>query len=326
VSRRRITGVVARAALATIASGCVALAVHGPAQSPEARLELASGTLSLSNSLAGAAILSARNLQPGETASGTVTIANSGTASGAFTLSSVGVTDVPGPRGGLLSRVLSLSVADVTNPAAPVTSYAGPLGSMTPRSLGVLPPGLARTYRFTVALPATGAGLDAVQGAEVTVGYRWDANGSDDATPPPTGTLTQPPTTTATTPPPDGAAPPPVDLVPYSLKLAGRSKWSARSRSGPAITARCTRVCSMRVAVRVRGIKKRLRLKVRSKPMASAAGGAMRFEIVLVRSVRATVRRALRAHKRITLAVTVDASDLHYRITATARKRIQVTP
>src|SRR5439155_13355688 len=137
----------------------------------------------------GGAILSAGNLQPGDATSGTVTIANSGTAVGTFTLSSVGVTDVPGRRGGLLSRVLSLNVVDVTNPAAPVMSYTGPLWSMPPRSLGVLAPGLARTYRFTVALPATGPDLDAVQGGAVTVGYRWDANGDDGATPPPTGTL-----------------------------------------------------------------------------------------------------------------------------------------
>jgi spore coat-associated protein N len=118
-------------------------------------VELASGTLSQSNSRNGAAILTATGLKPGDSRSGEVTIANTGELGGAFALSKSGLSDAPGGWGGALSGVLDLLVQDVTG--APATIYSGKLAAMGSLSLGDWAPGAARTYRFTVSFPDGGA-------------------------------------------------------------------------------------------------------------------------------------------------------------------------
>jgi spore coat-associated protein N len=329
--RRALTvSAIARMTLAAGASACVALAVHSPVASPHAQLRLVDGTLSQSNSKSGAAILSATDMRPGESTNGSVTIANTGSAAGDFTLSSFGVTDVPGRGGGLMSTALVATVLDVTDPATPRQVYTGSLGAMTTRALGTFEPGTEHTYDFSVGLPDGGAGLDGMQGGTVTIGYRWTASTSLSGdtttttttppappTPPPT---TEPPVPPVTTTPP---TPPPPGLAPFSLKLTGKGKWSARKRRGPVVTARCSRVCSLRAAVKVRGMKRKLALKVRSKPMASATGRATRFQIVLKKKATKKIRRAIKRHKRIKIAVTVTAVD-QYRLTAKGQKLIRV--
>jgi spore coat-associated protein N len=324
----RVVNALVRAALAAGATVCLALALQSPATRPEVELRLANGALSMSNSLGGAAILTAQDMRPGSSATGSVTIANTGTVWGDFSLSSFDVTDVPGRGGGLLSTALVASVRDMTNPLAPRAVYAGPLGSMPPRTLGSFSPGALRTYQFTVALPTTAAGLNDLQGGSVTVGYKWSAVTPGDSGPPPTTDppVGQPPTG-GTTPPPTGgstATPPAVDPPPLALTLKGRAKWSARERLGPEVTATCTRTCAIRAAVRVRGTRTTLALKVTSKPMASAAGRSMRFTIAVPRKALRTLRRAVTRHRHISIAVTVKATDTK-RLTATARKLIRVT-
>jgi spore coat-associated protein N len=308
----RIAGVIARAVLAAGASACLALAVHTPAARPAAEMKLVDGTLSQSNSKSGAAILSAHDMRPGDTATGSVTIANTGSASGDFSLSTFSVTDVPGRGGGLLSTTLVAKVLDVTDPSAPRPVYSGTLGAMTPRALGSVGPGAQRVYSFSVGLPATAPALDAAQGGAVTVGYRWDATSAS-------------PDPTPTTPPPDTTPPPPPPAVaaPFKLRIVGKSSWSARRRGGPTVTARCTRTCSLRANVRMRGMQRTLLLTVKAKPMASAAGRATRFNITMTKRSVSTIRRALKAHRRVAIAVTVTAVDQN-RLTATARKLIRV--
>jgi hypothetical protein len=325
----RLVNVLVRATLAAAATACLALTLQSPATRPEVELRLAGGALSLSNSLGGAAILSAQDMRPGTAATGSVTIANTGTVWGDFSLSSFGITDVPGRGGGLLSTALVATVRDMTNPLVPRTVYTGPLSAMPPSTLGGFSPGELRTYQFTVVLPTTAAGLNDLQGGSVTVGYKWSAVTPGDSAPPPTTDppVVQPPTG-GTAPPPTGgsttATPPAVDPPPLALTLKGRGTWSAREGRGPEVTATCTRTCAIRAAVRVRGTSTKLALKVTSKPMASAAGRSMRFTIALPRKALRTVRRAVARHRHISIAVTVKATDTK-RLTAKARKLIRVT-
>src|ERR1700733_372748 len=72
------------------------------------------GTISHSNSKAGAAILTASNLVPGNTATGTVDIKNTGSATGTFTLTHLAPVDTPTSPG--LSKKLTLTIMDLGDP------------------------------------------------------------------------------------------------------------------------------------------------------------------------------------------------------------------
>lgn len=140
------------------------------------------GSLSQSNSKDNAAILTASGLKPGGTATGSVTIANTGSIPGTFTLSKSNLTNpVLGTAGEKLSDQLDLLIKDGTT-----TVYTGKLGAM-----GSLPldgdtvaagvqqfgasgaPTATHTYAFTVTLPA--ATGNAYQGTSTSVQFDWTA-------------------------------------------------------------------------------------------------------------------------------------------------------
>jgi spore coat-associated protein N len=137
-----------------------------------------SGTLSQSNSLENAAILTATKMVPGDSRSGTVTIKNTGDVSGRFSLSASDLTDTPGPNGGSLSQVLRLEVVDTTDASA---VYDGPYDSMPKQDLGSWTADEDHTYEFTVTFPDTGkpesstTGDNAYEGSSTSVTYVWDA-------------------------------------------------------------------------------------------------------------------------------------------------------
>jgi hypothetical protein len=168
---------------------------------PQLQLASASGALSLSNSREGAAIFHAAAMRPGEEASGTVTITNTGTVTGALTLAPAAPADTPGQGGGNLSSKLELLVIDVTTVSMPVTVYAGTVTQMSPTDVGALLPGQHRTYEFVATLKPNGNADNAYQGAELTTGFTWSATGASapttTPTPSPTATATPSPTATA---------------------------------------------------------------------------------------------------------------------------------
>ncbi|MDQ3871136.1 MAG: hypothetical protein M3301_05925 [Chloroflexota bacterium] len=159
----------------------VAGARQGGSQSDDvaAAAVLVQGSFSQSNSRDGSPIFTVTGIAPGESVTGKVTIANTGTLSGAFTLVQQGLHDTPGPNGGALSGKLDLLVRDVTSAQAPVTVYSGKLGSMSPRRLGVLAPRQARSYSFTASFPEGGApptpaaGDNAFAASALRVNYLW---------------------------------------------------------------------------------------------------------------------------------------------------------
>ena len=174
---------------------------------PKLQLASAGGALSLSNSKEGAAIFRAAAMRPGEEASGSVTIANTGTVTGALTVAPAAPEDTPGPGGGRLSSRLELLVIDVTTVTAPVTVYAGTLEQMGPTAVGSLAPGKSRTFLFVGTLRPGGPGDNAYQGAALKTGFAWSATGSETATATPTPTSSATPSPTASATPVATAAP-----------------------------------------------------------------------------------------------------------------------
>jgi hypothetical protein len=171
---RRLVPIATLLGLAGLAA--VALARVDSAPAERASAVAATGSFQISNSRDGAPIFATRNLAPGASADGTVTIENTGTEPARLVLHRGEVVDSPGLGGSVLSERLRLSVVDITGPS-PRTLYAGPLATMPDQAVGELSPGEARTFKFTATLPETGEPSleNAVQGASTTVSYAWSA-------------------------------------------------------------------------------------------------------------------------------------------------------
>jgi spore coat-associated protein N len=140
------------------------------------------GTISHSNSKASAAILTAANMVPGGTATGTVNIKNTGSASGVFTLAHTAPVDTPVSPG--LSKKLTMTVTDNGDPAcvsscpAAVSVYSGTMFSMPATiALGSFAAGVTHSYTFVVTFPDSGTGGadNAYQSASTTVEYDWSS-------------------------------------------------------------------------------------------------------------------------------------------------------
>jgi spore coat-associated protein N len=140
------------------------------------------GTLTHSNSKAGAAILTGSNMRPGDTASGTVDIKNTGTLSGVFTLAKTVTADTTAPANPFATK-LTVVITDQGDPAcvsscpAPVAVYSGTVSGMGTVALGTYAAGATHRYSFVVTFPDGGAnGADNVyQAASTTVTYTWTA-------------------------------------------------------------------------------------------------------------------------------------------------------
>jgi hypothetical protein len=146
----------------------------------------ATGTLSMLNSNAGSAVLTASNLRPGNTATGTVDIENTGSLSGAFALSrgAVANNDASNPLTGKLNVTVDDCGAfvDATAPTCgdgdDVTKYTGTVADMgtpghTVSSLGTFAGGEKHRYRFSVALDLSAD--NAYQGDNGSVVFDWSA-------------------------------------------------------------------------------------------------------------------------------------------------------
>jgi hypothetical protein len=125
----------------------------------------AHGRLQLAASKQGA-ILSGRDLVPGDRVSGRLTIANTGTLAGSFTLSGAA-------RGSkALARHLTLTVREWRHGAESLV-YRGGLTGLRAVKLGLIGPGHARTFHFSVVFSADAP--DAVQGLRTHADFTWTA-------------------------------------------------------------------------------------------------------------------------------------------------------
>jgi len=128
----------------------------------------ASGTLTMDRSGSGA-IFSSAAMKIGQTATGSVTITNTGSLAGAYTLSGSSLGSAA------LAAQLHLTLYKDTDGGTAI--YDGPLGSFS-ASLGTFAAsGDAHTFYFHVSLPTTGsdAGDNALQGLSADESFTWSA-------------------------------------------------------------------------------------------------------------------------------------------------------
>lgn len=328
--RRAAVGTVLRAAtgLALLTLAAAALLLGPPDDRGEDGARLAATSLDGSfehvNSRDGQPVFTVAGLGPGGSASGDVTLRNTGTLAARFTLSAADVADVPGPNGGILSQRLLVTVTDVTAPAEPLTVYDGGLAAMTPRDAGVFAPGQSRSFRFVASLPDGGdpagpaEGDNAFQAAQASVSYVWDAVEHGEPRPPDEPSTGQP----LPAPPP---AQPPLATPPPSEAVAAPHRHRPRDTRRPRVRLRVPRVQRILASGHLR-----LRLRSRERARAHARGwlraGRSRLRLprshVRVRPGRATLlrvrvparhrramRRALVRRRGATLRIVVVVAD-----------------
>jgi spore coat-associated protein N len=130
----------------------------------------ASGSLTMTRSGSGA-IFSASAMKIGDTATGSVTITNTGNLAGAYTLS--------GSNSGsaALAGQLTLKIYEDTDNTGTVV-YNGTLGGLSSASLGTFAAnGDAHTFYFHVSLPTAGSDTadNAFQGLSTSETFTWSA-------------------------------------------------------------------------------------------------------------------------------------------------------
>ena len=193
MSRIKLLAASPRRALAALATVLVAVGLTAAsganfnAQSANPGNTFTAGTLSMSNSLDNAAILTASNMRPGDPATrGTVDIQNTGSLSAPFVLSkgTVSNTDASYP----MAAKLNLTVTDcgdfsvgtpVCGDAGDVVKYSG--GTVAQMgtagypvsALGTFAANEKHRYEFSVALDSSAD--DNYQGDSSTVQFLWNA-------------------------------------------------------------------------------------------------------------------------------------------------------
>ena len=316
----------AGARIAAAAAVTIALAVWSVgelrAEPPRPGETIASGVLSQSNSRDGSAILTAEAMKPGDTASGSVTIANSGDLAGEFSLSASNLTDAQGPNGGSLSQRLELEVVDVTDPGAPATLYSGRLGDYAAQAVGTWPGGAAHSYRFAVRFPEGGTAPSATGGdnaylsSSASVQFNFTATSVAEA---PSEVPAPAPPTPAPSPAspraPAPAAPAPPTAGPRSptptVTLTGRKVQRMKRQRGKVwLVARCNTRCSHRLSAPVSkspAVKKAAgRASLASRSV--AAGVPLKLSFKLDRRARAAIAASHRRGRTVVVRVTVVTS------------------
>lgn len=286
----------------------------GDAPTPRAVHALPSsdtGNVTLTNSLGGGAVLSAADMAPGRTVSGTVTIANTGDTAAALTLAQSAPQDDLGIGGGRLSSVLTLQIDDET---AQRSVYSGPLSNLSSATAGALDPGARHVFRFSVRM-ADVAPSRPYQRAATTVGYEWTGTAVPAApapvpTPPPAATPDTAPAPAPAPAPPPTAPPAAVDTRAPVVRLTGKPTQRARNVS---LAAACDEPCTFSASAKITGAK-----GVKP-PKAAIASARTQARIRLVFD-----KRSLKALRRGKVTVTVVATDAAGN-RSTARETIKLT-
>jgi hypothetical protein len=162
--KRSIVGLATVLAAAAVAVGSGATFTS---QSANAQSSFVSGTLTQANSKSGVAIVTGSGMKPGDVRTGEVTITNTGSLPGVFTLEEQNDTN------GFQAGSLNLRIQDTADSSV---VYDGDLGSVPAAGIGLgtfAANGGAHTYRFTVTLSANAGDDD--QGRSAGAEYVWNA-------------------------------------------------------------------------------------------------------------------------------------------------------
>jgi hypothetical protein len=189
MSRFKVLRANPRRALAALATALLAVGVtvasgaSFTAQTANPSNTFTAGSLSMSNSLNNAAILSASGMKPGDAttnATGTVVIKNTGTLKGVMSLSRSSLTDTPASPA--ISSQLQLDITDCgtdqicggANAADDSSKYSGTLAAMSSSiGLGTWNAAEQHTYKFVASLPI--GTPNTYQSASATAAFQWDA-------------------------------------------------------------------------------------------------------------------------------------------------------
>jgi spore coat-associated protein N len=259
---RTLATLVTSLAMALAAIG-LAVAAPGRGHDPaSASLSAASGAVGISNSLAGAAVLSAGDLRPGDSVEGTVTIGNDGDVAGRFVLAAPDVVDTPGPGGGALSGRVVLTVTDLTGGTQ---LFSGHPADLAESDVGTLEPGDEHEFRFTLTWPSAPAGDNLYQGSALSLGFEWRAGaaGGSVPTPKPKPKPVKPKPKPAPTPTTPAPVPPPVSIADQlglpaakSCVKGRRLKLKLKAPAGTRIVSATVKV-NGRTKARLKGAKTR---------------------------------------------------------------------
>jgi spore coat-associated protein N len=180
VARRPGRALVGLAALLAAAAVAVGSGASFSASSANPNNTFAAGTLSILNSKEGLAVLTASNMKPGDSATGTVDVQNSGLLSGVFTLSRSNIVDSDGSNP--LSAKLNLVVKDCGDfssgtPTCDVgdpQKYSGTISAMGSVALGTFAASEKHRYEFAATFDSSAG--NAYQGDSSSVQFDWNAS------------------------------------------------------------------------------------------------------------------------------------------------------
>jgi hypothetical protein len=279
---------IALAALGIAFAACLG-GDHGAAR---AAVGNATGPL-IGSPLAGAAILSANAMAPGDARTGYIDVTNIGDTGGTFALGAIGLTPTP------LARELDLDVRDVTAGRTATVVYSGKLASLSSVVLGDMAQGEAHRYRFTVSLPSDAG--DSYQGASSTVTFLWSATAPEPIATPPASTTTPGAATTparATT----AQAPPKATSAGATVKSGAIVTAPARQKAKAGkVTA--TVACVDKCKVAVGGTAVVGAVKVKLKPLTRTLTKGKRLSVTV--TLPPAARLALAAGRPVTVRLSI---------------------
>ena len=180
VARHPLRLLGALAALTTAVAVAVGSSASFTATSANPSNTFAAGTLSILNSKEGLAVLTASNMKPGDSANGTVDVQNTGSLSGAFTLSRSNISDSDSSNP--MSAKLDLVVKDCgdfssgtpTCDAGDPVKYSGTIAAMGSVALGTFAANEKHRYEFAVTFNSSAG--NAYQGDSSSVQFDWNAS------------------------------------------------------------------------------------------------------------------------------------------------------
>jgi hypothetical protein len=180
VARHPLRALGALSALVAAVAVAVGSSASFTASSANPSNTFAAGTLSILNSNEGLAVLTASNMKPGDSATGTVDVENSGSLSGAFTLSRSNIVDSDGSNP--MSAKLDLVVKDCgdfsggapTCDAGDPVKYTGTIAAMGSSALGTFAASEKHRYQFAVTFSSSAG--NAYQGDSSSVQFDWNAS------------------------------------------------------------------------------------------------------------------------------------------------------
>lgn len=253
----------------------------------------------------------AADLEPGETADGSVLVTNEGDTEGMFWMSPIAIADRRGPIGGRLSERLQVTVLDVTVADEPLLVYTGGLTDMGARPLGFVGAGRSRIYSVAATLlgerePKTPGARNAYEGSSTSVSFEWRAIAGGPPSPAQARSFSVP------------------DVQGPELDLAIPRRQRLLETAEIRVDARCDEPCKLEASLRL------------ASPAPGGGGGATTtldapagrrtaVRIAFGPRARVALQRGLTAERSLKVILAVTARDPDGNQT-TARRRIRLRP